>query len=541
MNRKQAFTWVGIAVVAVGVLILAKAVGVGATHVSIDENLSVSPSVISYETVFPGEIIPSPITIALSDQFLSSPLHEGVEYRIIQRPKPRTDSESERAYCAENPDDSARCYPSLCPYLGKIADGSPDNDTGVPAFHDPTATSSIAVGRLMKSEDDTSDEWTIELKTPCFRGECDQTVRSDAFVLDPELKGETFGCDLVVEVERVSETACTDDTIFPVGGAVLTDPTPKTIHSYADIGTCDLTTSDDVIIDGHVTYPATCNSAKLRAPAIDVKPGARIDFLREHGELRLEGRVRGTTIRGTVFSSSREPIRVNGFPELFLDGARIENSNRSGDILMRSRANMAIASSTLQIGFTPPLTDDGNTIEIDCASEPCKIEVLNSTLRTRILRLRSEDDLLMRDTTIDGHDPKGDYEFTSKRDMVDIGGGACRDANHIENPREGVLNIKGRGAVTLVDLFVRIPRDIRVTSQKSTIDASAADIANDFGLAGDIFMTANNGKSSITIANAKLVDDNGGSHIFSTLNHADDPLHVSRLLNNVLGIPMIDD
>ncbi|OGZ56727.1 MAG: hypothetical protein A3J04_03500 [Candidatus Ryanbacteria bacterium RIFCSPLOWO2_02_FULL_47_14] len=187
------------------VIVLFGSIRVGAQNVTIDPNLNVSPNVISFETTFPGEVNFRPLTVNLSSEFIQSPIHDDVEYRIVQRTKPRVDTESERDYCGVHPEDLTRCYPSLCPYLSKEPDGTPANDTGVPAFHDPTASSSIAYGRLAKSDNDTEDNWVIDLHTPCFRGQCDQdNPIPPQYQLDPALNGEVFGCDLVVEVERVS-------------------------------------------------------------------------------------------------------------------------------------------------------------------------------------------------------------------------------------------------------------------------------------------------------------------------------------------------
>jgi hypothetical protein len=184
---------------------LANSQPVSAWHVNIDANLTVSPAVISFATVFPGEINLRPLSVNLSQDFVNSEIHDDVEYRILQKPKPREDSASERAYCVTHPTDLQRCYPSLCPYLSKEPDNQPSNDMGVPAFHDPNAPTSVALGRLAKSENDTNDQWVIDLHTPCFRGQCDQTnsVPSE-YQLDPNLNGEVFGCDLVVEVTNVS-------------------------------------------------------------------------------------------------------------------------------------------------------------------------------------------------------------------------------------------------------------------------------------------------------------------------------------------------
>ncbi|MEK7630865.1 MAG: hypothetical protein AAB417_02465 [Patescibacteria group bacterium] len=194
---------------ALGVLIivgvLVSTVQVGAQVVSIDANLSISPNIISFETVFPGEVHYKPLVVNLSDSFLGEDILDDVEYRIVQKPKPRIDSPEEREYCSHFPNDLTRCYPSLCPYLSKTADNTPANDTSIPAYHDPDAPSSIAYGRLAKSDNDIEDNWVIDLHTPCFRGQCDQTNSvPEHYQLDPSMNGQVFGCDLVVEVLSIS-------------------------------------------------------------------------------------------------------------------------------------------------------------------------------------------------------------------------------------------------------------------------------------------------------------------------------------------------
>ena len=124
--------------------------------------------------------------------------------------------------------------PSLCPYLSKHPDNNPgtgtnppstgpnaNNDTTVLAFHDPNATSSYAYGKLVKFNtpgntigNDPSDTWTIDLAVPCFNGQCAQDWASfvhslnpaadpKAYMADPALEHQVFGCDLWVEVTNI--------------------------------------------------------------------------------------------------------------------------------------------------------------------------------------------------------------------------------------------------------------------------------------------------------------------------------------------------
>ena len=175
MNNKISYVVITI-VGMIGILFL-NTIHVAAHYVTIDTNLSVTPNVISLETVFPEEVLFRPLYIALSQSFLKDPAKDDVEYKIVQRVKPRERLDRDgvgddaQAYCtshtpkdAGDPNDPyyTMCYPSLCPYLSKEPDNQPKNDVGVPAFHDPSASSSIAYGRLAKSAYDTKDECRVE-------------------------------------------------------------------------------------------------------------------------------------------------------------------------------------------------------------------------------------------------------------------------------------------------------------------------------------------------------------------------------------------
>lgn len=202
------------------ILLFFNYINVSATQVTIDQNLSVTPNIISFTTVFPGEVNFRPLDINLSGTFLQDPYRDDVEYHISQLVMPKNTNDED--YCQSNPTDHTRCYPSLCPYLSKEADGIPGNDTGVAAFHDPLLPTSIALGRLAKSDNDTIDNWVIDLHTPCFIGECDQTNSTPPeYQLDPSLNGEKFGCNLQVIVDKIS---CVDGSVI-----VLPQPAPSPV------------------------------------------------------------------------------------------------------------------------------------------------------------------------------------------------------------------------------------------------------------------------------------------------------------------------
>lgn len=324
-----------LAVIILGV-ILKGSIRVGAANVTIDSNLAVSPNVISFSTVFPGEVHFKPLTIDLSSQFIASRIHDDVEYRILQKPKPRVDSPQERAYCQENPTDYERCYPSLCPYLSKTADGIPANDTSVPAFHNPDDPSSIAYGRLAKSDNDVKDDWVIDLHTPCFKGQCDQSGSVAAeYQLDPQFQGEVLGCDLVVEVVSISfNEECATCERDQSGN-------PVTVEVNSNV-TIDFTTpvptySGDPSLQPYFSYDksgATPDTWKaiftLGGKALTVKPGVTIT----------------TTPVGQGNNKYAPGIEISSTCEANLqkNGAIIVNSlnKKAGDIVIEVDGNITI-------------------------------------------------------------------------------------------------------------------------------------------------------------------------------------------------------
>jgi hypothetical protein len=192
----------------------------------IENALSVDLKEISFGTVFPQEYGQKSYWIRLSDSFLKQERVDLVNYKIVQKPKPIDPNDSEWCHnwveqhgtfrpidpgfdLFSNPEYLARCYPPLCFYLSKEPDSNPANDTGVPAYHKFT---DIAYGTLVKTTD-PSDEWTIDLDVPCFKGQCAQDWQHPGWELPAELEGKTFGCDLWIEVTGIyANPVCTPTT-----------------------------------------------------------------------------------------------------------------------------------------------------------------------------------------------------------------------------------------------------------------------------------------------------------------------------------------
>lgn len=173
----------------------------------IENALSVMPDEITFGTVFPQEKLNRNLLIKLSDSFLEEDRVDDVDYFIRQKPKPLTPEDE--AWCHANvpttrheyaQDYLEKCYPLLCYYLSKHPDDG-GNDGTLDAFHD---MGTDVLGRLVKSEQDTEDEWVIDLDVPCFEGQCAQDWTHEGWELPADLESETFGCDLWVEVSGIS-------------------------------------------------------------------------------------------------------------------------------------------------------------------------------------------------------------------------------------------------------------------------------------------------------------------------------------------------
>ncbi len=189
----------------------------------------IPPEELVFGTVFPQEYLTKNLFVTTSESFCNAGQRRvlNIDYKIVQKPKPIwpeptacgqqfADEAAARTYCHANPSDMDCCYPSLCPYLSKDPvdnDAAPYTDYGVPAFHDPNATSSVAIGTINK-DNDLQDQWLIDLAVPCFSGHCAQdwadfvhqyNPNADPadYILPYSLESATFGCDLWIEVTRI--------------------------------------------------------------------------------------------------------------------------------------------------------------------------------------------------------------------------------------------------------------------------------------------------------------------------------------------------
>lgn len=214
MKKKLILTLAAVAAIAVGVVGMAafEAHVINVTA-RIENALSVTPDEIMFGSVFPQEKLYRNLNIALSNSFLEEDRVDDVKYVIKQKPKC---VDGQGVYAAVDPathecPGGTTALPSLCEYLSKTPDAAPENDSGVPAFHDPSQ--SYALGYLAKSAQDLEDEWVIDLHVPCFEGMCDQAALDplneeeyipEAYRLDPLLNSKVFGCDLWVEITEIS-------------------------------------------------------------------------------------------------------------------------------------------------------------------------------------------------------------------------------------------------------------------------------------------------------------------------------------------------
>ncbi|MDD5110269.1 MAG: hypothetical protein PHI63_03560 [Patescibacteria group bacterium] len=269
----------------------------------IENALTVDTTPINFGTVFPQEAIDKQVNVSLSGSFLQEGRVDDVDYLIRQKPKCQIDPGVEGPEYATVTDGAEGVFvcpqgyhqlPVLCPYLSKhetTADGVPDNDGGINAFHGPvtnwtlrdTLTTEVK-GRLAKSEQDTSDTWNIDLRVPCFAGECAQDwatfVKSNNETADPAAyvqpaanKSVLFGCDLWIEVSGVSRTS------EPFEEINIGDPTSESGHSLLSWGPIEPATHNGnwggACEDGNcrVVYASQANGDGTRSATFTISSG----------------------------------------------------------------------------------------------------------------------------------------------------------------------------------------------------------------------------------------------------------------------------
>ncbi|MEK7519735.1 MAG: vWA domain-containing protein [Patescibacteria group bacterium] len=204
----------------------------------IENALSVPVSEIDFGTVFPQEKLDKQFDVSLSQSFKDEDRVDDVEYYIRQKPKCWDGNETTPTFgrVTEDAQGNFVCVdegftmlPILCPYLSKhelTTDGTQqENDTGINAFHGlpgswtlATTLATQVTGRLAKSVQDFTDTWNVDLRVPCFGGHCaqdwddfvqnsnpaDLEIDPSAYIQPQENEHKLFGCDLWVEVYRIS-------------------------------------------------------------------------------------------------------------------------------------------------------------------------------------------------------------------------------------------------------------------------------------------------------------------------------------------------
>ncbi len=246
----------------------------------IENALSVNTNSISFGTVFPQEHLKQPLSVALSQSFISEDRVDEVNYFIRQKPKCAITTSNGTAFDSANtatghvmPDGTIDCgtaprtltegetwgvLPSLCEYISK--EGEDANDETLASFHTPWTISNNVIdwtdtnGVLSKSDNDTTDNWTIDLAVPCFGGYCAQdwasfvhginpTANPDDFTQDIANQHKIFGCDLWVEVSGVNE------------GEVVEEPTT------ANVTLIKVVTDEDGFVQLPDAFGLTINNA----------------------------------------------------------------------------------------------------------------------------------------------------------------------------------------------------------------------------------------------------------------------------------------
>lgn len=211
---------------------------------TIENALNVPIESMDFGTVFPQEKLEKTFDVTLSQSFQDENRVDDVTYVIRQKPKCGIpiDGTNPVEYSSfvqvqDGPDGTFICPAGsvelalLCPYLSKheiTEDGQvTENDSrpNLGPFHGPITNWTLqhaltfqVAGKLIKSTGDLSDTWNIDLKVPCFTGNCAQDweqfvhengedgdeTPADAYIQPKDREHSLFGCDLWLEVTGIS-------------------------------------------------------------------------------------------------------------------------------------------------------------------------------------------------------------------------------------------------------------------------------------------------------------------------------------------------
>ena len=251
----------------------------------IENALNVQRDKIPFGTVFPEEhLFSEPFDISLSHSFLEQKRLDDVTYVIKQKPKCEKDANNATSTDPlHKPVDlvTHECpgfyheMPLLCPYLSKekadndrnIPTDLPPYDTEIAALHGDPNNWDIhdatlwAKGKLTQAGNDIVDNWVIDLLVPCFEGQCAQLDPRNPNIFIPpayqlpcddvnndgqcDLNGQTFGCDLWVEVNGYSLPPTTEPGTITV--TKIIDPAGATTVVVGDF---DLLVGLESVVSG---------------------------------------------------------------------------------------------------------------------------------------------------------------------------------------------------------------------------------------------------------------------------------------------------
>lgn len=380
----------------------------------IENALRMDVTPIEYGTVFPQEELDKFVDVALSQSFLDENRVDDVEYVVRQKPKcglpvSGTDPVQYSAYAQVSEDANGNfvcpqgyvALPLLCPYLSKFEEstdgtGGAENDSrGIPAFHGApidlwnlnTTLATQVRGRLAKSEQDISDRWKIDLKAPCFEGNCDQGwaeyvrainpgVDPLAYIQPRKNEHQLFGCDLWFEVGGISlpGIGCNEKAdvalVLDRSGSISSDELATLKNAAKSFVTALNPTSAGVHL-GEVSFS---NTATLDIHLTDSAAtlNTAIDALAAGGLTNLEDAILDAQVEleNPGDGHDREDVGSPDFMVIITDGAPTE-SNTGGDHAANAAAQAAFAKAAgieifvVGVGTT---TDTANYLKTSIAS-----------------------------------------------------------------------------------------------------------------------------------------------------------------------------
>ncbi|HJQ83022.1 MAG TPA: hypothetical protein VKA21_03030 [Candidatus Binatia bacterium] len=322
-----------------------------------------------------------------------------------------------------------------------------------------------------------------------------------------------------------------------------------------------LVTITDCVSDPHIVVNVGNGSTRIEIPGDDLVLACGLSPL--SGTDRVVIIAHDVTIDGPAggitASSDAKAIDITASGTFTARDTAIESTGNNGSMEIASTGDMLFERTIVDLGGST--SGDDMRIHCDGAAPDCTLTARDTTFESRLTYITAVGDITFSAVRLLSHSPRDYIRVISTHGDVLLGsqglsglaccGGGRRDPTIVLTGNEGNLLIEAfglidaKGANILVSEFITFTSGVGLGPAlvPATIDITDASVRNDFAKQGEIVMTADENLSTITIANAILVDDDTAAGVddVAELNTCEQVPRTLPPCLNIVGTPAIDD